>query len=134
MIDVESQIFNIIAPKIRAAFTGAFITGEYVKAPAQFPCVSIIEESNSTYQRSLDAELQEHHASTMFQTDVFSNLTVGKKSQCRAIQKLIDEEFFALGFIRIFSQPTPNYENATIFRITSRYKGVISEDGRIYRT
>ncbi len=46
MIDIESKVYGTIAPALRDAFTGITTSGEYVKAPSEFPFVSIVEADN----------------------------------------------------------------------------------------
>ena len=133
MINVESQIFNIIANAVRTAYPGAYIVGEYVKAPPRFPCVSIIEQDNAVYDKTQTSGNLENHASVMYEINVYSNKKSGKKSECKSIVSLIDNEFATLGLSRTMLQPIPNVEDATIYRIVGRYQGVVSKDGKIYR-
>ena len=37
MINIEPEIFNIIAQAVRMAYPGACVVGEYVKSPSRFP-------------------------------------------------------------------------------------------------
>jgi hypothetical protein len=61
------------------------------------------------------------------------NKKVGKKSECKAIAALIDEQMLALGFVRTMLQPIPNLDDATIYRMVGRYSAIISKDEVIYR-
>jgi len=133
MIDIENPIFGIISSALRAEFDPIFVYGEYVKAPASFPAVSIEERGNSAYQRTQDSGSLENHASLMYEVNVYSNKKTGKKSQCKEIFKIIDNEFQKLGFTRILKEPIPNLESATIYRMIGRYTAVVSADERIYR-
>jgi hypothetical protein len=65
--------------------------------------------------------------------NVYSNKKSGKKSECKAIASLIDDEMAALGFSRSMLQPIPNMDDATIYRMTGRYRAVVSKDKIIYR-
>ncbi len=133
MIDCENEIFSTIAKVVREAYPSVFISGEYIKAPSKFPHVSLVEMSNTAYDRTQSSGGLENHASVMYEVNVYSNKTSGKKSECKAIATLIDNEFAALGFSRTMLQPIPNMDDATIYRMTGRYTAVISKDKKLYR-
>ena len=133
MIDIESQVFSMCASALRAEFPNMFVTGESVNAPPSFPCAAIREMSNSTYLRSLDNALKEHHANVMIQCEFFSNLKSGKKAECRKMAAIVDEVMLSNGFTRTFMQPVENPADNTKHRIVSRYTAVVSENKMIYR-
>lgn len=118
---------------MREKFPSITVYGEYVKSPASFPAVMIEEKANSVYQKTQDSGNIENHASVMYEVNVYSNKQAGKKSECKAIFKVIDDEFAAMGFTRILKEPIPNLEDATIYRMVGRYTGIISTDKTIYR-
>ena len=133
MINVESEIFNIVAKAVRTAHPGACVVGEYVKSPSKFPCVSIVEMDNLAYEKTQTSGGLENHADVMYEVNIYSNKTSGKKSECKAIASLIDNEFATLGFGRTMLQPIPNVDDATIYRMLGRYRGVVSKDKVVYR-
>lgn len=133
MINVENEIFSIVSKAVREAYPSAFISGEYIKSPSKFPFVSLIEMSNTAYDRTQTSGSLENHASLMYEVNVYSNKTSGKKSECKAIATLIDNELATLGFSRTMLQPIPNMDDATIYRMTGRYTAVISKDKKLYR-
>ena len=133
MIDVESAIFTEIATALRDTFTGIFVSGEYVQQPSQFPAVSIVEMDNSTYQPGIDSSGIENFANLMYQVDVYSNRTRGKKAECKAIVALIDEYFSQMGFVRTYMNPVQNMNDASIYRMTGRYQSVVGKDEYTYR-
>lgn len=133
MINIESEIFNIIAKVVREKYPDIYITGEYVKIPPKFPCVSLIEMDNSAYTKTQSSDSVENHAELMYELNVYSNKKSGKKSECKAIASLIDDELAALNFSRTMLQPIPNMDDATIYRILGRYRMVASKDKQIYR-
>ena len=134
MINCETEVYSTVATAIRSQFSGVFVAGEAVAAPSSFPAVTLVEDDNSTYQRSLDSSGQENHAQVMYSCNVYSNKSAGKKSECKAILAVIDAEMFGMGFLRVGSSPmeVPN-ANASIYRMVARYRGVISSDLRVYR-
>ena len=133
MIDAENEIFSIVAKAVRKAYPSVFVTGEYIKAPSKFPHVSLVEMSNTAYDRTQTDGSLENHASLMYEVNIYSNKTSGKKSECKAIAALIDNELATLGFSRAMLQPIPNIDDATIYRMTGRYTAVISKDKKLYR-
>ena len=133
MIDCENEIFNAIAKSVRDVYPSVFISGEYIRTPSKFPFVSLIEMSNTAYDRTQTDGSLENHASLMYEVNIYSNKTSGKKSECKAIATLIDNEFATLGFSRRMLQPIPNMDDATIYRMTGRYTAVISKEKKLYR-
>ena len=133
MIEVENEIFSKVAESVRAAYPTVFMSGEYVRTPPKFPFVSLVEMSNTAYERTQSSGGLENHASLMYEVNVYSNKKSGKKSECKAIAAFIDNEMAALGFSRTMLQPIPNMDDATIYRMTGRYTAVISKDKKLYR-
>ena len=133
MINIENEIFNIVAVAVRDKYPGAYVVGEYVKSPSRFPSISIVEIDNTAYEKTQSSDSVENHASITYEINIYSNKTSGKKSECKAIASLIDDEFATLGFSRTMLQPIPNGDDATIYRIVGRYRGVVSKDKTIYR-
>lgn len=133
MINVEKEIFNIVAKAVRSVYPDIYISGEYVKSPPKFPAVALVEMDNSAYVRTQSSDSVENHAELMYEVNIYSNKKSGKKSECRAIAELIDNEMAALNFSRIMLQPIPNMDDATIYRITGRYRAVVAKDKKIFR-
>lgn len=133
MIDVENEVFNSVATEVRAKYPNIYMVGEYVKTPPKFPSVSLVEMDNQSYQSTEDSGGSENHVSVMYEVNVYSNKTVGKKAECKKIAALIDELMLALGFARTMIQPIPNLDDATIYRMVGRYSAVISKDKVFFR-
>lgn len=133
MIDIENAVFNTVAMKVREVFPDTFIAGEYVKSPPSFPAVSLVEMENVTRVETIDSGSNENHANVMYEVNVYSNKTSGKKTECREILGLIDEEMLALGFSRSTLTPVPNEDDSTIYRMVGRYRAAVSSDHKIYR-
>lgn len=133
MIDIETEVFNAVSTKVREKYPQIFMTGEYVKSPSDFPCVSLIEADNQVYRKSQTTESMENHAVVLYELNVYSNKKKGKKSECKEIVSLIDKELVALGFTRIMLNPLPNEEDATIYRMVGRYNAIVSKNNVIYR-
>jgi hypothetical protein len=133
MIDCEREVFSAVADAVRGAYPTAFVSGENIRTPPKFPFVSLIEMSNVAYDRTQTSGGLENHASVMYEVNIYSNKQSGKKSECKAIAALIDNELATLGFSRTMLQPIPNMDDATIYRMTGRYTAVISKEKTLYR-
>ena len=90
MIDIESQVFDRVATRVREQFPNIFMTGEYVNSPSSFPAVSLVEMDNVIREATVDSGSSENHVNVMYEVNVYSNKTTGKKSECKAIIALID--------------------------------------------
>lgn len=133
MIDIENSVFNTVATKVREQFPNIYMVGEYVKSPSSFPAVSLMEMDNAVRTDTIDSGSNENHANVMYEVNVYSNKTTGKKSECKAIIALIDQEMLALGFVRSTLTPVPNMNDSTIYRMVGRYRASVSSDNKIYR-
>lgn len=133
MIDMENEIFNEVSERVRTKYPNIFMTGEYVKSPSSFPCVSLVEADNATFRNSQTSDGKENHAAVMYELNVYSNKTKGKKAECKEIVAFIDEILMELNFTRLMLEPVPNQDEATIYRMLGRYRAVISKNKTIYR-
>jgi hypothetical protein len=133
MIDIENAVFNAVAMKVREVYPDVFMAGEYVKSPPSFPAVSLVEMDNSTSIETIDSGCNENHVNVMYEVNVYSNKTAGKKTECREILALIDAELLAMGFSRSTLTPVPNENDSTIYRMVARYRAAVSSDHKIFR-
>lgn len=133
MIDIESDVYDIVYKRAVKQFPHLFMTGEYVKSPSSFPCASLVEADNAAYLKTQSSDSVENHAEVMFELNVYSNKTKGRKAECREIMVFLDGIMGSLGFTRTMMNPVPNLNDATIYRILARYKAVVSTDKIIYR-
>lgn len=133
MIDIENEVFTLVATALRAAYSKIFVTGEYVKAPSSFPCVSLVQASNTTHRATQTSTEMENHADIMFEVNIYSNKETGKKTECKAIAAIVDDKMKSLGFDRAMLQPISNLNDTSIYRMTGRYRAVVSKDNTIYR-
>lgn len=133
MIDIETEVFNTVSEKVREKYPKIYMTGEYVKSPPSFPCVSLIEVDNQIYRNTRTTECIENHAQLLYEVNVYSNKQSGKKAECKAIIALIDKRMEVLGFTRTLLNPVPNEEDATVYRMVARYRAIVSKNKVIYR-
>jgi hypothetical protein len=133
VIDIENAVFHAVVTKVREQYPNIYMVGEYVKSPSSFPAVSLVEMDNAIRTDTIDSGSTENHANVMYEVNVYSNKTTGKKSECKAIIALIDREMLALGFVRATLTPVPNMNDSTIYRMVGRYRATVSPDFKIYR-
>ena len=127
MIDVENLVVDTIKKALQAsAYSSAYITSEYTDTPSSFPCVSVVEADNYTYRKTQDGDLKEHHANVMYEVNVFSNKTSGRKAEAKKIMEIVDTAFQNIKFTRTFKNSIPN-KDKTVHRIVARYEAVIGE-------
>lgn len=125
MISIENDIFTAVAETLRERFPGIFVVGEYTPVPAKLPAAMLYESDNYVLASGSTSDRIENYARVTYSLSVFSNKTVGKKSEAKAISDAADEALSALGFTRISRMQVPNMADATIFRLESRYEAVI---------
>ena len=72
MIDIEFDIFDAVADKLRLKYEGIYVTGDVSFSPARFPAVSVVEKSNSVVS-SMRTNVIENAALLMYEVNVYSN-------------------------------------------------------------
>lgn len=132
MIDIESEVFDDVSKAVRNEYPNVYMTGEYVRVPPSFPCVSLIEADNQIYRNTRDSGHIENHVQVIYEVNVYSNKTKQKKTECKAIISLIDSRMESLGFTRTILTPVPNEQDG-IYRMVGRYRAIVSRDKTIYR-
>ena len=133
MIDIENEVFNRVATRVREQFPDIFMVGEYVKSPSSLPAASLMEMDNAIRTSTVDSGSNENHVDVMFEANVYSNKIAGKKSECKKIMAIIDTEMIAMGFVRSTLTPVPNEYDSTIYRMVGRYRATVSADHKIFR-
>lgn len=128
MIDCENEVYTRIARVLRDKFPGINIAGEYVNAPSSFPHVSITQSDNTVVSEQMTGSAE--MAQVMFEINIYSNKADGRKTECKAIAKVIDDVMFKMNFKRMALTPIPNMEDATIYRIVARYR--VMTDGKYF--
>lgn len=124
MIDIENDVFNVVAEAVRAEYPNAYVAGEYDDSPASFPAVTVVEADNYVYKR-MRSENIENAAEVMFEVNVYSNRAAGRKTEAKEIMNLIDETLTGRGFTRSVKTQAPNLANAKVYRIVARYNAVV---------
>lgn len=133
MIDIETEVYARVTGKLKEKFPRLYTTGEYVRSPSSFPCMSLMVMDNVVVTRTQTSSSMENHATVMFEANVYSNKAKNKKAECKEIASALDDAMAELGFTRIMMNTVPNMDDATIYRIVGRYRAVVSKDNIIYR-
>lgn len=133
MIDLQNEIFTLVATTVRSAHKGTTVTGEYTRSPSKFPTVTLDEIENVTVGSLIDSSNKEKYAGLTYRIQVFSNKTGGKKTEARAIFATADKVMLDLGFHRITYTTTPEIYNSTIYSITATYEAIVDVRGVIYK-
>jgi hypothetical protein len=123
MINAENIMFTRVSDRLEASFPDIFVTGDIIPSPSSFPAVSLVQEQNFPYSKSMD-ENTENHVIAIYEANVYSNLSKGRKSQAYTIARIIDDVFQETGFVRIELKPVPNFADKMIYRLVVRWKGV----------
>lgn len=132
MIDIENDVFSEVKQKAVKVFPKLSMKGEEIRVPSEFPCASLEEIDNYSYDKTVDSASNENHAEVTFELSVYSNKTSGKKSECKKIFAFIDNLMLDMGFSRIMKKPQP-IEDSSVYRLIGRYRGVVDKDKNIYR-
>jgi len=131
MIDLEQKIFTDVATLLRSEYQGIFVSSEYVPVPTRFPAVSIVEADNRIVENMRTLNI-ENAVRVMYEVQIFSAKTNGKKAEAKAIAETVDGFFASIGFTRTLKNQVPNINDATIYRIVCRYEAIIDKDNWIY--
>lgn len=132
MIDIESYVFSKVKEKAVKQFPKLSLKAEEIRVPSEFPAASLEEIDNYCYDKTVDSSSNENHAEVTFELGVYSNKTSGKKTQCKEIFAFIDEILLDMGFSRIMKKPQP-IEDASVYRLVGRYRGIADKENNIYR-
>ena len=124
MITLENEVIDAIDDVLSVQYPSAFVTAGYIKSASQFPCVQVVEIDNRVFERATTLSKIEVMATIVIEINFYSNKTSGKKEECRQLAAITDEVMEGLGFMRTMLSQTPNYEDATVYRITGRWQKI----------
>ena len=128
MIDIEPMVFETV----KNAVSPVMCSPTYQDRSKVFPLVTVEEYDNSVYEKTQDSGNYENHAKLLYEVNVYSNLTSGKKAQAKEIMKKVDVVMAKMGFVRSYCSPTPNLSDSNVYRITARYKAIADKEQNIY--
>jgi len=130
MHDCENEVIDRVSTAVLAEFPGIDIASEYIERPAKFPHLSIYMSNNPIYRTRQSNSDHEDFSSPVFDINIYSNKSEGKKAECKAIAAVVDEAFFRMNFNRVALQPVQNKGDASIYRIVGRFRAVT--DGKYF--
>lgn len=133
MIDIENEVYTRLRNAIIAYNSSIKVAGADLAKATSFPTVVFTQQDSSTYTNTSDSGSLENHASFLFQIDVYDNDQTKRKTNCKKIMGIVDEEMLAMGFTRKSLSPTPNLQDMSIYRLTARYTGIADKNHFIYR-
>ena len=130
MIDIETEVFNIVYPYIAPLVPEGGFVSEFVPEPASLPHVYLSEIDNTPDPRTADTGSKEYSCIISYQAQVYAR----SKQECREIQAALDSALIGeLGFEKLSSNQISNLGDTTIYRFVSRYRRGIMQDGAMYR-
>ena len=129
MVDVYNLIFTTLYNGIHASYPDVDVKNEYIDESANFPCITVTEDSQTDYRRSMGYQLEVPHARLMVAVNVYTNSEY-RQSEARTLMSKVDEIMHGMKFTKTFCQPTPNIDR-TIYRMTARYEIVVREGEQI---
>lgn len=132
MNDRENEIYTFIRNAVKDVFPSASVSDVYLRVPPSFPHVSIMQIDSSESKAHIDSSMKEKFTQLSFQIDIYSDDETRKKTICKVISQIVDETMKGINFRRQSLRPVPNLADATIYRITARYTGIVSDDGMFY--
>ena len=133
MIDIEIDLFDEIARAIYAEYPKAYVSDEYVVAPPMFPAV-FIEQTNSVEDMGrVDSSGEENANALTYTVNVHSNSESDSKKECKALLQIVDRVMRDNNFTRIMLIVVDNAADPSIYRMTSRYTGLVDKNLVQYR-
>ena len=135
MIDYETDIYDTVVERVRTVFQNdeLEIAGDTLKKPAKLPFMSIEEINNYTDEATMTTDNGDVFAVVTYDVNIYTNDISGKKIHAKRILEVVDEAFVSLNFRRVQKDIVPNLSDATVYRITARYRAVVGHDGKLYR-
>ena len=130
MIDIENDVIELVTQTVLTAYPDADVSGQYAEFPAKFPAVTVVEADSYTNRRMRTFDSVEYADSVMYEINVYSAKSGGKKSEAKAIVDLIDGAMLQNGFTRTMKSQVPNTANKNIYRIVSRYTADVTRSGQ----
>lgn len=128
MIDKENEVYTAIRTSILKKYPKADVSSMYVRSPASFPHVSVIQTDSYEPKALVDSSLEEKYTTLAFQIDVYSDDEVHKKTECKKIMQVVDETLRAKNFRREAMTVVPNMADDTIYRLTAKYTVMASSE------
>lgn len=124
MIDISNVIVKKVTDAVSTLGISVYVTSTNPDSISSYPCVSVVEFDNTTYERSLDGAQTEYHANVTYEINVYTNNASGKREQAKDIIKKIDDVMLSNKFTREMLRPLPNADSR-IYRLYARYSAIV---------
>lgn len=134
MTDIENIIINRIDNVLASGGYENILGSTYQDYPASFPWVFFEQADsyeNSEYHKS---SRENNYDTVIFEADIYSNLKVSAKAECKKILQIIDAEMTSLGFERTTAQPMRPTSEMYTARLFARYRGTVDANTYIYHS
>lgn len=131
MIDIEYQLFDIVAKGLREKFPGVLVVGSSIQTFPTYPAVEIVEIGNAVYRKSRDIALRENHAVIAYQVRITTSGTRLLKLEAKQIAQETDRLFSERGFLRIAMSPV-QLETGSAYQLILRYRGVVAKTNTVF--
>lgn len=129
MIDISSEVFNLVATMLRTEFEGIQVVGENTALPSKFPCVTIEETNNIPIER--DSARTVKFAELQYTVQIFSNKSVGKRIEARSIHEKINDLLIETGMKQVTYYVKSDMYQDDIYQITTNYTCIVDNEQRI---
>ena len=129
MIDKENEVFTRVYERGVAQLPAVAMDASYQTVPSGFPHVSLYQMDSYTPRDKIDNSVHPKFAAVTFEAQVYTNKTSDKKAQAKRIMAIINDVMEEMNLRRIVLTPTPNLNDASIYRLTARFEGMIDANG-----
>ena len=129
MIDKENEVYTRVRERVLQDFPEVVMDSSYQPVPSGFPHVSLFQQDSFVPKEQLDSATYPKFESLMFDVQVYSNKTSGRKQECKQIMGVIDMAMSEMNMRRTILTPVPNLNDASIYRLTARYEVMVDEGG-----
>ena len=131
MLDIENVVFTLVNEAVSEANPKAKCYGELIDIPPSFPCVTVEEKDNYVPEKYREGNKEEKYTQLMYEINVYSNKSTGKKSEARALLNAVDKVLNYNGFRRTTANAV-TMEDTHIYRMVARYSAIVDDEYFVY--
>ena len=128
MIDKENEVYTAVYNAVKAEYPNAYVDSSYQPDPAGFPHVAFFMMDVYAPREALDSTLHPAYVSMMFEAQVYTNQTSGKKTTAKKIMNIIIDTMAEMNMRVITNSPIQNLNDSSIYRMTARFEGNADSD------
>lgn len=133
MVDIENRVYTAVATALRTKFGNSFnVSGLRTDTPASLPCVQFLETDNYPDKSAIVGSGAQEYAFLRYEADIYAD-GASRKSDCRAIAKVIDDTLSGLNFSKSYLSPVVNAD-ANIYRMKAAWTVEATDSGILFRT